>query len=191
MPQRHLLPYPYKADKIQLMTSLKEENDKLKAENEKLKQENEELQKRISQFIDSRHCQLSSAHPTLYLGRMHYSDRGARPHMVMNGNAIFFESRNDKTAQLAKIICCKENLFKLADGPVPIDEIYDWYDHSESWFNISHEEREQFKKNLYQWTRRLNDKWAIYSGKNKLFLATKTEFGFDPRFIIEKTIPKL
>ena len=111
--------------------------------------------------------------------------------MDINGNTILFESRNDKTAQLAKIICCKENILKLADGPVPIDEIYDCYDHSESWFNISHEEREQFKKNLYQWTRRLNDKWAIYSGKNKLFLATKTEFGFDPRFRIEKTIQEL
>ena len=42
----HLLPCLYKADKIWLMTSLKEETEKLKAENEKLRQENEKLQEK-------------------------------------------------------------------------------------------------------------------------------------------------
>lgn len=172
------------------MTSLKEENEKLKAEIEKLQQENKKLQEKINWFRSSIQRHMFSAIPTIYLDTIKYYDGKTQPWMTINKNTVYFESPNDKIAQLAKVICCEENLLKLVNGPVPIDEIYGWYDHLEDWFDISHEERKQFQKNLYQWARRLNDKWAPHSGSNKLFKATSTKFGFGAHIRIVKKSPK-
>ena len=172
------------------MTSLKEENEKLKAEIEKLQQEKKKLQEKINWSKSSTQRHMFPAIPTIYLDTIKYYDGKTRPWMTINKNKVYFESPNDKIAQLAKVICCEENLLKLADSPVPIDEIYAWYNYLEDWFDISHEERKQFQKNLYQWARRLNDKWAPHFGNNKLFKATSTKFGFGAHIRIVKKSPK-
>lgn len=170
------------------MTSLKEENEKLKAENKKLL-EQIELQKAKTEKIYERHRYLlKKVQPTiitLYLDTIRYQENPG-PHLKINNSTIFFESRNDKAAELAKTICTKERLMEFKNGPVAIDEIYKWFYPEKDWFDITKKSRKEFRNNLYQWFRRLNDKVSPCIGNQRLFKMTDKEYHFNRRM---RTIP--
>lgn len=155
------------------MNSLEEENAKLRAENDRLKKAIIRISKDGGGGVI---C-------TVYLDTIRYDEK-VKPKMHINNSIIDFDSSNDKTAQLAKVICRKENLMTLKNTPVTTDEIYDWYKYSEDWFNISPKERRQFQKNLYQWFRRLNEKLLPCLGNNKLFEKIDGKYGFNRRIRI-------
>ena len=161
------------------MSSLEEENARLKAENLRLRKA----------LIKASKNSCMGVIFTVYLDTIRYDD-GLKPKIHINNATICLNDSNDKVSQLAKMICRKENLMKLKNAPVTADEIYDWYEYSEDWFDISSEERKQFQNNLYQWFRRLNEKLLPFLDNNKLFVKIGGEYGFNKRIRILTTTPK-
>ena len=106
--------------------------------------------------------------PTVALISIRYTET-PKPILYINDLPIHFEKASDHAAETAKAICNLEHLQKIKTGRIPIDEIYDWFNYSESWENISAKERKSFKTNLYQWIYRLNEKIAKHLNGYGLF----------------------
>ena len=158
------------------MSSLKEENARLKAENEKLEERLNQLKKE--------NCNLRNYHNNIIqLKTIKYSEEG-RPTLCINNFRVYFESSDNKAAQLAKIIFRPEIMMELKYKPISTEEIYELYQYTEDWFDISSKERKDFNQRTYQAFRLLNNKLAPHLGQEKLFKKEDGKYAFSKLFRI-------
>lgn len=186
------------------MKSLEEENKKLKAEIEKLKARIKilEMQLEGNQFAAREALKKYNEASLELKGKTHRINpinsefiAGRRTLLRLDDVEIVFDSPNDKAALLAKAICKPSRLKKLVKGPVGIDDLYEWYTGKDDWYNNNDDskdeerrkEREKFKKDLYQWFRRINDKAAVRFNGRKVFITNDKEYRFNPGIL--KDVP--
>ena len=134
------------------IVKLKEENEQLKAKLARAENEVRLLRRKSEQslihFNVQDFCFQSSPKPKLII------KQGDDKHY------IYFESSNDKAAVLAQVLCeDSERIHKMLTDVVAFDELYEWLERG-NWFKIESKDRKQFKQEIYQGFRRLNDKIA-------------------------------
>lgn len=186
------------------MSSLEEENAKLRDEIEKLKANNEKLQdaldtlnekysrvKKTKDGMVNDYVRSKINSRAIILDTIRYNDKGGKPYMQINNFSIYFESAEDNTAQLAKLICQPKHLAKISKGFVTIEEIYNWHKYSEDWFDVGARGHEDFRKRTYQEFRRINDKVAPFLENKRLFEAYDGKYSFNKKLRLFLTMPNI
>ena len=126
----------------------------------KLKEENEQLKAKLAKAEDEirrMRKQLGISFSPLTVKDFQFQST-PKPHLVVKHTKVYFESDNDSAAVLAQAICeDRGRVQKMLKDIATLEDIYEWVGRGD-WFDAESEERKQFKKDVYQWFRRLNDK---------------------------------
>ena len=144
------------------IVKLKEENEQLKAKLARAENEVRVLRRR-----------LGLTNFPFSASDFYFESRNHKPKLVIKrgSTAVFvhFESINDKTAILAQALCeDSSRIQKMLTEGVSLDDLYEWLERGD-WFDTTKKERKQFKNDVYQWFRMLNDKIAKELNGKKIF----------------------
>ena len=186
------------------MAEVDDEVERLKAENKRLEERVKFLAKKeketadyAREFSKKFHHILPQVSCNTYLkiillDALKYDD-DAKPTLRINHFRVRFESRNDKIAKLARAVCSKERLPYFRDNLVEADEIYDWLNPDASWYSedMSKKDRDNFRKDLYQWFRRLNEKISPYIDNVKLFETVGSGYRLSRRVRLVSGVKKI
>lgn len=156
--------------------SLEEENKRLKIKNRELEEKTRKLSQELAKAKDRIQYLQQKCRPVFVrLTPNSFSfQSNPKPKMTIKcGNnrniVISFESSNDAASVLAQAICERpERIRKMLNEPVSLEDFYKWVGRGD-WFNATKEERNQFKQDIYQWFRRLNDKISSQCDGKKIF----------------------
>lgn len=167
---------------------LKNQNDLLRKEiaqlNTRLEQANKDYTNLVKEYNKSK---LSSSH--IILDTISYQD-GQKPILTINDYHIKFESPSAKETQLVKIIFQPKHFAKITKSPISVETFYNWYKHTEDWFDITAENRTAFEKGLYNSFRRLNDKLAPFFHNKKIFIVKDKNWSLNVELKVIPTTPE-